>query len=162
MDSVKERLFNAAAMVSGALLVLLSALWLLSYFRTDALNLPVPSGTVGLWSSGGCMSLGLSIISPGEHFPVLWFTGTPEKGLNLWEFHWHHRNGPVGSGRTQRRLILLFPGWVLAAVFAPLPALWLWSRRRRGDGEPCPACGYDLRGTPSGPCPECGAERSLA
>jgi hypothetical protein len=26
----------------------------------------------------------------------------------------------------------------------------------------CPACGYDLRGTPGGPCPECGAERATA
>jgi len=33
-----------------------------------------------------------------------------------------------------------------------------WGRRRPRPGL-CPACGYDLRGSPGDPCPECGAAR---
>jgi hypothetical protein len=49
--------------------------------------------------------------------------------------------------------------WLLAAVSAPLPGVWLARRfrsaRRRAQGV-CRRCGYDLRATP-GRCPECGA-----
>ena len=41
---------------------------------------------------------------------------------------------------------------------------WVWSltvdrprRRRRARAGQCPACGYDLRGSARGVCPECGA-----
>src|SRR5262249_37321410 len=55
------------------------------------------------------------------------------------------------------------------AASCVLPLIWLWRlhlalarRRRLRDGQ-CPACGYDLRGSPAGgACPECGAEREAA
>lgn len=52
--------------------------------------------------------------------------------------------------------------WLLALVFAPLPATWLvtfkWRRSRRRIAKSlCGACGYDMRGS-EGECPECGAE----
>ena len=58
-------------------------------------------------------------------------------------------------------------GWHFVAIHAPawlVAPLALWSvrraaiplrRRQRRRGGLCPACGYDLRGTP-GRCPECG------
>ena len=32
----------------------------------------------------------------------------------------------------------------------------------KDNGAPCPSCGYDLRGTPTSTCPECGEELALA
>jgi hypothetical protein len=52
-----------------------------------------------------------------------------------------------------------FPYWVLAILFAILPARWMLSYRRAARRERegrCLRCGYDLRGSTSGKCPECG------
>ncbi|HYE18296.1 MAG TPA: hypothetical protein VEA69_07615 [Tepidisphaeraceae bacterium] len=52
------------------------------------------------------------------------------------------------------------PHWLLAGVFAILPAgraiAWRRRRNRRAPGH-CRHCGYDLRATPER-CPECGRE----
>ena len=49
------------------------------------------------------------------------------------------------------------PWWTLAALFCAAPALALLRRIRSRRPHPgtCPACGYDLRATPT-QCPECG------
>jgi hypothetical protein len=56
----------------------------------------------------------------------------------------------------------LFPGFALDTAFYAAIAFTLWSapgvirrRLRRARGR-CPACGYDLRGSTSAVCPECG------
>src|SRR5436309_1373752 len=59
---------------------------------------------------------------------------------------------------------------VIATALPPL--LWLvwlgvtgrkaWVRRRRRRLGLCLRCGYDLRGSPSGACPECGAGSAAA
>ncbi|HEX8913159.1 MAG TPA: hypothetical protein VF796_12440, partial [Humisphaera sp.] len=55
---------------------------------------------------------------------------------------------------------LNFSYWLLLAVAAALPVAhvvgWAVRRMRRHPPGWCPACGYDLRATPSR-CPECGA-----
>ena len=55
------------------------------------------------------------------------------------------------------------PYWFLVLLCCPAPSLRLTARlrnrRRRGRGL-CPACGYDLRGTPDR-CPECGRAVAL-
>lgn len=53
---------------------------------------------------------------------------------------------------------LVVPLWLVLAVAAVLPTVWLAGRvrahRRHRQGR-CPACGYDLRAS-TGRCPECG------
>jgi len=56
---------------------------------------------------------------------------------------------------------VIMPFWPVALACAPLPVVRLGrvrsarrARRREAKGL-CPACGYDLRASPSG-CPECG------
>ncbi|HZL35372.1 MAG TPA: hypothetical protein VFC78_08685 [Tepidisphaeraceae bacterium] len=59
------------------------------------------------------------------------------------------------------------PYWGIAAMFAPLPTLWMFALRRarrerwRLRHSRCFRCGYDLRATP-GQCPECGTETKKA
>ncbi len=63
--------------------------------------------------------------------------------------------GMPASGATQA--LVNFPLWLVAALFAALPARWgvvTWRRRKREPGA-CTGCGYDLRATPHR-CPECG------
>ena len=61
----------------------------------------------------------------------------------------------------------LFPGFALdtalyaaawwALLFTPSPLYRAGRRRFRVSRGMCGACGYDLNGSPGGPCPECGA-----
>jgi hypothetical protein len=67
---------------------------------------------------------------------------------------------------TSIRETLLLPYWFVCAAtgmaaITPAGMTALRRRRRRRRGL-CLACGYDLRGTPSGACPECGTSRSPA
>jgi uncharacterized protein len=58
-----------------------------------------------------------------------------------------------------REYIIILPHWLVATLLAA-PVVWAGARwRRRIDHQACPACGYDLRGTPGSTCPECGADR---
>jgi hypothetical protein len=49
--------------------------------------------------------------------------------------------------------------WVL--LFTPLPLYRTARRRLRASRGMCGICGYDLKGSPGGPCPECGKETAL-
>lgn len=53
--------------------------------------------------------------------------------------------------------LIHFPLGLVALVLGVWPAVALvrWLRHRRRSGL-CKGCGYDLRGSPSGDCPECG------
>jgi hypothetical protein len=71
----------------------------------------------------------------------------------------------VGWGLSPSRPYTRFsiPQWVPVAVVL-LPVAWIigaaalrvWKRRSRRRHGLCVACGYDLRGAPDHPCPECG------
>jgi hypothetical protein len=66
----------------------------------------------------------------------------------------------VTTSYPQRSYIVSW--WVLVVAGCILPAWWgraYWRQKRserRGRGNCCPSCGYDLRATPDR-CPECGA-----
>jgi hypothetical protein len=75
---------------------------------------------------------------------------------------------PLEAGKRDTLLPAtpLWPGFALDTAFYGTIVFMLWSTpsviRRRADRNRkrrgrCPACGYDLRGAPAGPCPECGS-----
>jgi hypothetical protein len=62
------------------------------------------------------------------------------------------------EARPGYRWTVQFPAWILVALSAVLPAVWLWRAvrlRLRPRAGHCRRCGYDLRATPDR-CPECG------
>lgn len=65
------------------------------------------------------------------------------------------------TGETWSGTEVVFPVWLPVVIFGlwPLLAIYLWLRRRRYPEGCCNVCGYDLRGTIGGTCPECGARR---
>lgn len=67
----------------------------------------------------------------------------------LWEFFWGQTNN--------HEYTIIVPGWfpfVLLLIWPSIIAIRVLCKSPlKGH---CPACGYDLRGTPSGVCPECG------
>jgi hypothetical protein len=83
---------------------------------------------------------------------------------------YHHWKGPDGVrsgglvhiGSRWIAAAPIWPGFALNTAFYGAIIFALWSapaviRRRFRKRGHCPACGYDLRGSATGPCPECGA-----
>jgi hypothetical protein len=93
--------------------------------------------------------------------------GAPDPGA-LVDGDYAFKIGPDGSRQSRVRYgwwfryrQLVVPAWILLALSAPLPAVWITRalrqrrQRRRAASNRCPVCGYDLRAT-RGRCPECG------
>jgi hypothetical protein len=80
----------------------------------------------------------------------------PDAVLACWgaEYSW-------ARTATGRRLhVFTIPYWLILVATAPYPLYLVVAdplrRRRRRRRGLCPMCGYDLRGSPSGVCSECG------
>ncbi len=74
-------------------------------------------------------------------------------------FEWSSRSTTHPTkGWTWSRSTLAFPLWLPTVVLGCWPgvAMVLWIRRRHLTVGRCQSCGYDLRGSVSGNCPECG------
>ena len=80
------------------------------------------------------------------------YIGAAESSKSKEPYWW--MRAPITRGQVP---IPPIPFWMILLVLAPWPlmALYSWFNRRYPPGH-CPACGYDLRGSPSGVCPECG------
>ena len=161
---MKRRLFNIAFMVSLVLCVTTAALWVRSYWKSDAVIYFSPSGHHGVQWAGGVLIIGTD--DAGQPRRGLKLDSWNSAGLNTNSFPWWRLGfgyeRTVTTFATQgaihaRRLFV--PLWSVVAAFAVLP-LWravVFSRaRRRKRLGGCPTCGYDLRATPDR-CPECGA-----
>ncbi len=74
---------------------------------------------------------------------------------------WH---SPVSTPSSHYRVTEIgFPLWLPTLLFALWPAIALFRhiKRRYFTQHICRQCGYDLRATPSGICPECGHEQTV-
>jgi hypothetical protein len=127
----------------------------------------------GVFSQRGSIGFGyirVSAITPTEGCWGMHLTSTPASGSVGWprQFrflglsHWNYRSPPSPQWRWMHAIGFDLPYWVIATVFAILPAIairraWLARRvRRRLANGLCIACGYDVRAS-SERCPECGA-----
>jgi hypothetical protein len=90
--------------------------------------------------------LGL-VMSAYWYAAMAWDFWAPALLLGYWHF-W----GIAG-------FILTIGGAIGAAIHVVVRMI---SRQRPPAGDPCPVCGYDLRGTPGSECPECGPRKTRA
>jgi hypothetical protein len=96
----------------------------------------------------------------GNPFEGMGFPGAPWRtplafGTGSWSEGYAAGDPIAAKLDPSRGSSVTFPLWVAAALFAMLPAAWLYRRLRRQPPGHCPRCGYDLRATPDR-CPECG------
>lgn len=71
---------------------------------------------------------------------------------------------PLCRSRSARNApgekIVMIPGWIVTVGLAAPTALLFWLDNRRHPPGHCRQCGYDLRGSESGTCSECGTQQS--
>jgi hypothetical protein len=71
-------------------------------------------------------------------------------------------------GRDDLNLFVVMPYYMPVTLMLPLSVWWVvnvrrrWRIRSRRLAGQCLHCGYDLRGSTEGPCPECGAIKTAA
>jgi hypothetical protein len=164
---VKRRLFNAGAVVSLVLCLATAAVWVRSYGYSDFGLKQVPWGQASFRSSDGSVSFEWSgqrtnwspyVHQTGRISGSNTGTGNRTRVENFYKFNFETRPQRRGGGRY---VTLTLPYWLSCLLASIAPALWLGRRRGPQPAKTCLACGYDLRGVPSGPCPECGAGSAL-
>jgi len=100
----------------------------------------------------------------GDPSHLLWMTRSglddPTMPPISTRYTWLNSSRPSGSDLGPQAIqALVIPHWPLAALFALAPLAWLtgsWRDRKRHPKGHCHACGYDLRASEGGGCPECG------
>jgi hypothetical protein len=139
-------------------------LWVRSYWFTSAIILAA-GGAYGdrgfvMWSQEGWLHI---YWKPSGPLDVKWAEDdqfNPEPWPNLAATSWRVHFRREDDWRGVPYFTLDFAHWHAIILAGVLPAAQLlrWRRGRlRGHTGLCPACGYDLRASPSR-CPECGAE----
>jgi len=160
-----RRLFTIAAAISLLLCLATVVLWVRSHLVSDGWIYRSNRATFELWDAVSAFGFTWSDFGPG---------GAPGTG---WEHRtippWHLRGpsyvvtrGPFMDGSISDGLVVYFPIWLPAILFAIAPTYWFLfaphrRRAKRAKLGLCPTCGYDLRASPDR-CPECGTERESA
>jgi hypothetical protein len=170
---MRQKLLTTAAALSLAMCLATVTLWIWSSRHFIAVDLfPDPQRWWYLQSAEGRLCLQHTQASApfwvGRH-TTFWAADLAKFFYSRGPFRWQlagfaYGANPIPSGRpgvTLTAHLYQVPHAFPATVFAATPALWLraalkrhtrTTRRARGL---CPACGYDLRATPTH-CPECG------
>lgn len=155
-------------------------LWPRSYHTSDTLALFTRSGDVqGVMSHRGQFLLAISNLSLGpdralsaEHVAVPvdegdWLFDGAYTGAGTTDGKWGFGYAVSNKGDLPDAdatwSAVVFPHWAAVALFSVVLLWHLWrfvlrTRERRWHRQGrCSECGYDLRGTPSDRCPECGS-----
>ena len=66
----------------------------------------------------------------------------------------------VGLAVLALAAVLLIAAMLVLPVLGGAGVMQLWAWMRRPRPRTCPSCGYDLTGTTTGVCPECGTTTS--
>jgi hypothetical protein len=154
---IRRRLFTITSAISFVLCLATIVLWVRSHWRVDQLtriDLDVEAyRRYDVRSEiGWILTVRERFDLPGPKAEVhewQYFGGAPLDHSRLWYYR---------SPELRVQVAVGFPHWILALLFACLPAWWLTSlvrSRSRNRAGLCPSCGYDLRATPDR-CPECG------
>ena len=148
---MRRKVLNLAAWASVLCCVTTAALWVRSVFRFDVIGHQSDQlGSVFLTSAHSAVGIQIDPRAPrgrGGYWNVRTTSG---RRILLGSFLF---------SRGYWGIIILIPYWAVLPSCLIIPSLWLARRQRdlrRGREHLCPACGYDLRGTPDR-CPECGA-----
>jgi hypothetical protein len=148
-------LFILFALASALLCLALAGVGIRSFYRVEKFQY--------VWDGG----TGMMVIPKKGRLDMLYFKAAGQDPGFL-----RIRGSPHSIGGTDygRRVLgfgagvspaggryVNLPFWALALACAAPPALLVRTQLRRRRTRPglCPACGYDLRGTPT-QCPECG------
>ena len=177
MPPLRNPLLNLLTAHMLLMCVVLSALWVRSYWVSQFVGWSDASRFVGALSMGGLVRLEhgtypaesrgwsrASYATPDA--PGLWGEARARDRRGGW-LKWvglaYARVQYDAAGRQVRRALYLPHGLLVAvAAVAPLVRLRRRLRARRHRGERlCPSCGYNLTGNVSGVCPECGTTRSF-
>jgi len=164
-----RRVVNILTVLSALLCLAVVALWVRSYWRSDAFGFQQrcseqdPRGDYWLYSTRGRLTLYTALIGLSDKDTgPFWNTGPASnrrrtEGRGSYVLVWDLDHYPSFATVST-------PHWVPVAALLAAPAVVAWGRfrrRRRQFQGHCLNCGYDLRATPD-QCPECGHRASAA
>jgi hypothetical protein len=158
---LRRIVFNSLTAISLLLSVLTVSLWVRSFWRCDVISRaragiePPELKTTTILSTKGFIALHIS------RYPA---SPPPQQSWTRWGRSVQHPfELRIRWVRQQDRWELQLPHLMFALLAGVLPVCWLlrWRITRHSRAGLCPACGYDLRATPSR-CPECGTEVASA
>jgi hypothetical protein len=159
--------FNALAVISLLLAILVAGLWVRSYGRVDFFHYNRNSPTIAnVQGVGGFSTYGWLVVAvfdwpQGQNPRKLGFGGRvqvldpKDPATAKYAEDWKYGYFSAGAGHGQ----LTFRWWNVFILTGILPAAWgvmRYCRHRIVKAGRCLTCGYDLRATPER-CPECGA-----
>lgn len=150
---MRRSLFNAVSGISAFLLVVVVAVWVVSYIWTVYLPLPtsVNAGVLLSWGRGRLQVSWVQNHPRGRMPPIEVRCPAHELGKGTLGFLVHWKTPTAASSLAVYSLRA--PMWSFAIILVILPAVW-FIRRKPPPGH-CASCGYDMRAS-VGVCPECG------
>lgn len=159
-----RRLYNIAVVTSLVLFFVVMGLWIVSGFYSVDVGLArVGGGNFVVAQSNGYLVAGWELGPPYRpaafycnYHRLLGFDMIPP--ILVYGDANHATWLGLGYAWYTSTYGVFIPHWLLAILMLILPVVWLIRRRRKHDPDavPCAKCGYDLRGSPGGACPECG------
>ena len=151
---MRRRLFNAVCLLSLVLAVAVAALWARSvWWATDHVWYQESQDSIilGAGSHSGLVYVERSFVGVGAGSSLYGYEARQPADTVKWSLRLRWWPGDAS-------VIVWLPHWLLVGLALLLPVGWLVRRELMTQSLrlQCPRCGYDLRGSSGGACPECG------